>query len=132
MMAPARASRARFSRWMSDNGVSRGTTTRGRRSFSLTSAARSVRLSARPFARAHECLTARAERASEARSVTPRALPDARGAEADSEVGWVVARVMGMPASHEVREVRVHPLDLRYLVEKFLHRRVLPRQRCEV
>ena len=37
-----------FSRWIAESGVSRGTSTSGRRSFSMTSAARSIRLSARP------------------------------------------------------------------------------------
>jgi predicted dehydrogenase len=42
-----------LSRWIVDSGVSRGTSTRGRRSFSITSAARSIRLSASPWAIAH-------------------------------------------------------------------------------
>ena len=46
--APARASFSMFSRWIAESGVSRGTSTSGRRSFSITSAARSIRLSARP------------------------------------------------------------------------------------
>lgn len=37
-----------FSRWISLNGVSRGTRTSGRRSLSVTSAARVIRLSAKP------------------------------------------------------------------------------------
>ncbi len=39
-----------LSRWIADSGVSRGTRTSGRRSFSITSAARSIRLSASPCA----------------------------------------------------------------------------------
>jgi len=50
MIAPARLSASMFSRWIVESGVSRGTSTSGRRSFSITSAARSIRLSARPCA----------------------------------------------------------------------------------
>ena len=39
-----------FSRWIAESGVSRGTSTSGRPSFSITSAARSIRWSARPCA----------------------------------------------------------------------------------
>ena len=49
MTAPARASRSMFSRWMADSGVSRGTSTSLRASLSMTSAARSIRLSASPL-----------------------------------------------------------------------------------
>ena len=39
-------------RWIALSGVSRGTSTSGRRSLSITSAARSIKLSARPAASA--------------------------------------------------------------------------------
>src|SRR5574343_552633 len=52
MTAPARDWRSMFSRWMAENGVSRGTSTSLRPSFSTTSAARSINLSASPWAMA--------------------------------------------------------------------------------
>ncbi|CAM5639837.1 hypothetical protein SFUMM280S_01962 [Streptomyces fumanus] len=45
---PMRARASMFSRWISPSGVARGTSTSGRRSFSVTSAARPTRPSAYP------------------------------------------------------------------------------------
>src|SRR5262245_60567896 len=50
MSAPAWRSVSMLRRWISESGVSRGTTTRRRRSLSVTSAARSIKLDEIPFA----------------------------------------------------------------------------------
>ncbi|MNW04513.1 hypothetical protein D3C71_2006130 [compost metagenome] len=49
---PSRDSFSIFSKWMACSGVSRGTSTSGRPSLSITSAARVMRLSDEPFATA--------------------------------------------------------------------------------
>jgi len=50
MTAPALESLSMFCRWMAESGVSLGTRTRGRRSFSMQSAALSMRLPETPVA----------------------------------------------------------------------------------
>ena len=50
MLTPNRASLSMFSRWIAENGVSRGTITRSPRSLMTTSAARSSRFSLAPVA----------------------------------------------------------------------------------
>ena len=68
-----------FSRWIADSGVSRGTSTSGRRSFSITSAARSIRLSASPRAIAPSVPICTGTRPSRRRGSSPtRSAPSSR------------------------------------------------------